>query len=291
MWKFVRHHEFYLGTLIFIFSILWMVFFLGSYNWFVVLPLGISWLGLICLFDFFERKYFRHSIIPDTHARKRKLFLITVISLLFCVLLDGFGVFITRLWYYPFWSLKVYLSIAPFAYVAYSILLYLLYEFVRDLIMHNKKVQKWGVVTNGMYASLMKSELVLGVAGYILNILLISKIYSSPSVRFYILTLFFVSTFCIFEYIGFKQNKKTLTHDLLSGNWWPIIFILVANVVAIIVIEFANAPFQVWTFANWPFDHLRLLNLPIIAILLWPIQFPVFLSMLRTVFPSREVIW
>ena len=291
MWKFVKHHEFYLGSLIFLFSILWMVSFLGSYNGFVVLPLGISWIGMICLFDFFERKYFRHTIIPDTHMRKRKLFLIIAISLLFCVLLDGFGVFITQLWHYPFWSLKVYLSIAPFAYVAYSILLYILYEFVRDLVMRHKKVTTGSNVSRKIYVLLMKSELVLGIAGYILNILLITRMYSSLSFRFYILITFFVSTFCIFEYIGFRQNKQTLTHDILSGNWWPIIFIFIANAVAVIVIEFANTPFQVWTFANWPFDHIRFLNLPIVALLLWPIQFPVFLSMLRAVFPSREVVW
>lgn len=291
MWKFVKHHEFYLGILILFFSVGWMIAFLGNYNyWFMVLPLGISWIGLIFLFDFFERKYFAHTLVPDTNKRKRKLFIIGVVSLLFCVLLDGFGVLIARLWHYPFWSLRIYLMLAPFAYVAYSILLYLLYEFARDFIMRFEKINFTRKPKKILYEIIMNIELVFGVVGYFANIFLVTQ-KNLPMSGFYILFIFFASTFCLFEYIGYKQNKQTLTHDILSGNLWPILFIIIANIIAIILIEFVNAPFQVWHFVNWPFDNIRLLSVPVVAFLLWPLQFPVFLSMLRAMFPSREVIW
>lgn len=291
MWKFVRHHEFYLGSLIFLFSVIWMTFFIGSYNWFIVLPLGISWIGLICIFDFFERKYFRHTIIPDTHIRKRKLFIITIVSLLFCVLLDGFGVFINQLWYYPFWSLKVYLFLAPFAYVAYSILLYILYEFARDFIVRFEKINFTTKPRKILYETIINMELILGVVGYFLIILNLNQKENISLNGFYMLASVFICTFFIFEFIGFKQNKQTLTYDITRGNWWPILFITLANITAIILIEFVNAPFQVWHFANWPYDDIRFFNVPIMAILIWPLQFPVFLSMLRALFPSKEVVW
>ncbi|OGI68002.1 hypothetical protein A3A05_00515 [Candidatus Nomurabacteria bacterium RIFCSPLOWO2_01_FULL_41_12] len=305
MWKFITHHEFSLGIFILFFSALWMTIFLGSYNWFVVLPLGISWAGLICLFDFFERKYFSHSVIPDTIWRGRKLFIISVVSLLFCVLLDGFGVFVARLWYYPFWSLKIYLAIAPFAFGAYTLLLFILYEFAKDLVTNHRKINLGHYVKKQFYEMIMNSELVLGIIGYLLSINYALRFLANPSLSsfiinqkgevpfsgFYIIILVFIATFFIFEYICFKQNKQTLTHDILSGNFWPIIFITIANIIAIVSIEFLNGPFQVWVFANWPYDNIRILNVPVVAMFLWPLQFPVFLSMLRALFPSKEVVW
>ena len=305
MLKFIKHHEFYLSIFILFFSAVWMIVFLGSYNWFIVLPLGISWVGLICLFDFFERKYFAHSIIPDTIPRKRKVLIITTVSLLFCVLLDGFGVFVARLWYYPFFPLKVYLLIAPFAFGAYTLLLFILYEFIRDLVTHHRKINFAQSLGGRFYTTIMSSELTLGIIGYFLTIIYALKFLTDshlspfiitqkgevPFSGFYILTLVLISTFFIFEFICFKQNKQTLTHDILSGNFWPIIFILIANTLAIVIIEFANTPFQVWSFANWPYDHIRLLNVPVAALLLWPLQFYAFLSMLRALFPSKEVVW
>lgn len=291
MWKFIRHHEFYLGIFILLFCFVWMIFFIGSYNWFIVLPLAISWVGLILILDFFERKYFQHTIIPDTHTRKRKLFIIAVVSLLFCVLLELFGVFINQLWYYPFWSLKLYLFLAPFGFVAYSLLLYILYEFARDAVMRFEKINFTVKPKKIFYETIINVELILGVVGYFLIIFNLSQKEAVPLDGFYMLASVLICTFFVFEFIGFKQNKQTLTYDIIGGNWWPILFIILANITAIILIEFANAPFQVWHFANWPYDNIRLLNVPIAALLIWPLQFPVFLSMLRTLFPSREVVW
>lgn len=305
MWKFIRHHEFSLGIFILFFSVIWMTVFLGSYNWFIVLPLGISWAGLIFLFDFFERKYFKHSIIPDSAGRQRKLFIIGVVALLFCTLLEGFWVFVGRLWYYPFWPLRIYLVLAPFAFAAYTLLLYMLYEFSRDLIMRYKKITLSCPVNKKLYETIMYGELVAGIIGYFLSIKYALKFLANPLLSpfainqkgvvpfsaFYAGLIVFISTFFIFEYICSRQNKRTLTHDILSGNFWPILFIIIANTIAVISIEFLNGPFQVWIFTNWPYDNIRLFNMPIAALLVWPLQFPVFLSMLRALFPSKEVIW
>jgi len=305
MWHYVRHHEFSLGIFILFFSIIWMTVFTESYNWYLVLPLGISWAGLICLFDFFERKYFLHSVIPNSAGRQRKLFIIGVVALLFCTLLEGFWVFVGRLWYYPFWSLKIYLVLAPFAFAAYTLFLYILYEFARDLVMRYKKINFYYSVNKKFYETIMCGELALGIIGYLLSFKYALEFLTNPLLSpfvinqrgivpfsaFYIGLIVFISTFFIFEYICSRQNKRTLTHDILSGNFWPILFIIIANVIAVISIEFLNGPFQVWIFANWPYDNIRLFNVPVTALLAWPLQFPVFLSMLRALFPSREVIW
>jgi hypothetical protein len=255
----------------------------------MVLPLGISWVGFVFLFDYLERRYFSHTIIPDNQAHKHKFLMLIATSLLFGVILDGIGSFILKLWYYPVFSVIVYIIIAPFAFVAYMLLLFLLYEFIRDSILKFIKLNL-GKLRGDIYRMVMKVEILLGVIGYIFITYLLST-ERAPSNGFYILLLIFVCTFLIFEFIGFKQNKRTLTYDLLSGNLLPIIFILIANILAITFIEIANAPFQVWHFANWPFDDVRLFNLPISALLLWPLQFPMFLSMLRSIFPSREIVW
>jgi hypothetical protein len=305
MWKFVARHELYLGIFILLFSAIWMTVFLGHYNWYIITPVGISWTGLICLFDFFDKKYFSHTIVPDTGPRERNMFLISIVSILFCVLLETFGVFIGRLWYYPFWSIEIYLILAPFAFIAYTLLLFVLYEFVRDVITRYKKISFGFRPERKFYGSVMDVELILGIIGYYFSIKRALQFLSSPKLSsfvinqkgevpfsaFLISAVVLVSTFFIFEFICYKQNKQTLTHDILSGNLWPIIFIMAANVIAIIVIEFANGPFQMWSFSNWPFDDIRILHVPVVALLWWPLQFPAFLSMLRAVFPSKKVVW
>lgn len=291
MWKFVKHHEFYLGILILLSCVTWITFLFKGQNWYKFLPLGISWIGFICLFDFLERKYFAHSIVPDTTQRKRKMLVIGFVSLLFCTILEGIGVFIFKLWYYPFFSLRIYLILAPFAFVAYTLLLYLLYEFARDFITRFKKISSTKKPNRMFYGAIINIEIILGVIGYFFIIFNLTQKENVSAGGFYILASVFVCTFFIFEFICFKQNKTTLTYDILSGNLWLILFIITANIIALIIIEFANIPFQAWAFAGWPLNDIRLFSLPVIAILLWPLQFPVFLSMLRAVFPSKEVVW
>lgn len=305
MWKYISHHEFTLGILILIFCTIWLVVFLGDYDALSTMPIGFSWLGLIFIFDFFDRKYFYRSVIPDGKNRKRKFWIITVVSILFCVLLEITGVFVGRLWYYPFMSMKSYLLFAPFAFGVYTLLLFILYEFLRDFIASFKKIDSIGRISKSLYSNIMHIELILGIFGYfkavdyILNFLnnpglspfIISQRGEVPFPALFISGIVGVSTFFIFEFICFKQNKQTLTHDILGGNFWPIVIILLANTIAIITIEFANGPLQIWVFSNWPLDHIRILNIPVMAIFAWPFQFPVFLSMLRALFPSKEVVW
>lgn len=98
--------------------------------------------------------------------------------------------------------------------------------------------------------------------------------------------------FFIFEFISYKEGKKTLTQDLMQGNIYPIIGIILAGWIAIIGIEFVNAPFQIWIFANWPLNEVRIFNIPVVALLVWPFQFPAFLAMLRSAMGKREAsIW
>jgi|SRR3989338_1774117 len=303
MLKIFLREELLLGSLLVFASIVWLAIFLGNYNFLTVFPIGFSWVGLALIVDYLERKRTSHGIIPSRSSWSTGVFRVASVAIIWSVILDGFGVFITRLWYYPYFPIKIYLIYAPLAYFAYTLLLFGLYEFVRDSQKTPLKTLK--KIRETIYQKVMKWEVIIGIVGTFFSVAYsyyflaknnfdLNNITEPTRVTgqgWIIFLISLVSIFLVFEYICYRQNKKTLTFDIMRGDFYPLLSIIVASLIAIITIEIINIPFQVWTFDNWPLSNLRILNLPIVPLLIWPIQFFVFLSMLRSVFPSKEVIW
>lgn len=300
---FTRHHvyphELLVGILIFVISIILLTFFMGRYNWITVLPIGLSWIGLVFIIDYLDRKYIRQSFLTN----KKRFTKIAFISILFCMILDSFGVFFTRLWYYPYFPLPVYLLLAPLAYIVYTFFLFALYELIKKLV--DKKSEGNTLRSVKGYGIIMDTEFALGVVGYLLSIYYLLELI--PYFRINIVDIdqpanipiawwfpfaFLLSTFFIFEFISFKEGKNTLTLDLLTGKFRPLVAILLVNWIAIIAIELVNSPFQVWVFSNWPLNSIRIFNVPVIALFWWPFQFPAFLAMFRAALSKKEAdIW
>ncbi len=113
------------------------------------------------------------------------------------------------------------------------------------------------------------------------------------------ITVDLVSTFAIwfgmfflFEFLCYKQKKETLTRDIIRHNFIPLIAIILSSLSVIILIEWFNTPFQVWVFDNWGNNQFNFLSIPIVAYLIWPIQYLVLLPLIRFLDNSnRENIW
>ncbi len=301
--RFTKIHELLVGVVIFLSSIIMLWFLFGRYDW-KTIPIGISsWVAIILIVDFFDRKVLKKSFLPTEHTKKRFI-KISLISISFCLILDLFGVFFARLWYYPHLPLYVYLLFAPIAFIVYIFLLFILYESIEKLLKNSLKLS-FDVKNSKTYRIFMNIEFVLGIAGYLatfkyLSVLIpqfnipIIDIQRSTSIQivWWYPFAFLLSTFFIFEFISYRENKKTLTWDLMQRNIYPIIGILFASLIAIIFIEFINSPFQIWIFANWPLNEYRIFNIPMLALAVWPLQFLAFLSMLRFALAKREAsIW
>ena len=116
----------------------------------------------------FDRWYFDRSIISRTKGEKLDILFATVV---FCIFLDFFGMFVSRLWHYPPGTFSLYLILAPPAYYLYGKLMFVFYKTFEKVI--EKEVKTGG---GKKYGKIMKLEFILSSG------LLISTILYSASI-------------------------------------------------------------------------------------------------------------
>lgn len=303
--KSVYNHEFYLGSFMFIASILLLILKIKEINALLTLSLGVNWISLLLLVDWLNRRINKISFYPITQNRKNTFKKIIFGSLIFCIILDLYGVFFSRLWFYPFWDFKTYILLAPLAFIVYTLILFNLYILIKNNLDKWARRGRPSQFQNDIYNTIVRIDLVVGIM-----MILISIIYSfkhinkfsidffevnkstNLEVPFWFIVFPLIGFFFIFEYLCFKQGKETLTRDILRLNLIPSLSILIATALALLFIEITNSPFQVWVFDNWSFNDVALGNIPLMAFLAWPFQFLTFLSILRYLIEEKKIdIW
>jgi hypothetical protein len=298
--RFFYNTEFVVGLLILIIT------FLLLYLDHPVYSLAVSWFGYALIIDFLNKKINQHSYFPINQSRFNDLKNIFICALIFCFIIEFFGVYTLRAWYYPHMSALKYFILAPGAFFIYSFVLLSLYDIIKSKLSFfapRGRTEDW---KKAFYKKLIKIELILGFIGlataFFYSLIMVSKFNiaffdftKSTNIPFSWWQMFLVgfSFFFIFEYIAFKQHKETLTKDIvISGNYIPLIAILIANFIAVVIFEFPNGPLQIWRFDNWFLNDLRFLNIPLFAFIAWPFQFLIFLPLLRIAFRSKDIdIW
>lgn len=297
--RFIYDKELIIGIVILVVSFLLFLYHHPVYS------LGISWLGFALLVDFANKKITGHSFFPINELRMKDFFIIAGCGILFCFIIEFFGVYTTRSWFYPSWSAMTYFILAPGAFLVYSLVLLSLYEMIKQLIAKYTPKGKPSEKEENFYKKFMLLETVLGPIGliisffYVLNILARFEIglfnFSASSgieVEWWVFLVVGLSIFFIFESIAYRQKKETMTRDMIGGNFIPLFAIIIANCLSVLFFEFPNGPLQVWVFDNWAFNNLRLLNIPLVAFLAWPFQFLMLLSILRVAFKTKKIdIW
>lgn len=84
------------------------------------------------------------------------------------------------------------------------------------------------------------------------------------------------------EWINYKKFNKSLLSELLKGNYYLLIGIVLSTVILGFVIEVLNAPAGLWWY-SWPFPSLEFLGVPIILVSFgW---FPWILAMFVFLYP------
>lgn len=296
-----------IGVLLFFFSITLLFLVSDKLNLLTVQLIGLNWLGVTLVVDFAYRRIHGQSYFPLNKERLKELGRISLLAILFCLLLEFFGVYTTRLWYYPYFPLLYYVLMAPLAFSVYTLILFALYEIIKTYLEKTYGLRRTslGSLLKKVYPGLMQVEFIVGSAGTIFStiyslsfaskftatVLDLTKPFGAE-VAWWLPFLALISIFFIFEYLSFKQNKETLTLDVIRGDFIPFLAIVGATILAIMLIEFVNSPFQIWVFSNWGLSNLRVMNIPILAYCAWPVQFLTFLSMFRFFLTKREVkIW
>lgn len=271
-----------------------------------MIPMGISWFGVLLLGDLFNRKANNNSGLLSEKIFTKRVGIIALAAFIMNVFSDLTGSILTRLWYFPNTSPITYLTFfTPLGYLVFGLILFVFYHAFKGLM--NKKVKAGRTKVKAQ----IKYQLIMNIYPFIsLFLILVSVNY------FYNLSQLFpikhlalnqssgiavdlTSTFSIWlgiffmlEFLCFKQKKETLTRDIIRHNFIPLIAIILSSLSVIILIEWFNAPFQVWVFDNWGSDQFNFLSIPAAAYLIWPIQYLVLLPLIRFFDNSnRENIW
>ncbi|MCC6710761.1 MAG: hypothetical protein IT416_00170 [Candidatus Pacebacteria bacterium] len=300
-------YEFLLGFVGF-FSTLWFYLaFPGPINFWKGIPGFINWFSVFLIGDWLSRKLGEGSILPRKKTQTNNFKEIVIASLLMNFISDLTGSWLLKLWYYPLFDRPwVYLFLlAPIGYILFGLILFVFYRFFKH---HWDKKVKPGRMSKNQkitYLLAIHVQLLVGFWGiyqsfiYYFNFVLVNNIswykfdqHISASVNISYFALLWFSLFWIFEYLAFTLKKETLTRDLIRKNFIPLAAILAASLACIILVEFANSPFQVWIFTNWPYQHIGLLKIPVAAYLLWPTQYLLLLSIVRLIDKNNsENVW
>lgn len=297
-------HEVYMkvGFFILVISLAGLLIFFGSNNLVATGFIGLTWLGILPILDYFLWKEAHIYFLPDSKKDLKRFLVLCGLSIMFCIILEFSMLYTTRLWVYPYIHFSLYFFLAPFYYIFYTLILFELYEIFKHLFKHHKKPLK---ISQKSYKLIMYCEMLAGtilMATWIIysisNVLKFDipfwKIHLDPHISvpiwFGFATL--LSVFFIFEFVAYTKKRNTFTEDLLKGDIRPAISIMSANIIAIALIEMLNAPFQLWVFVNWFRQDLKFLTMPVGAIILWPIQFLAFLAIFNAFIEKRKTeIW
>ena len=305
--NFIHKYEFIFGFIGFFLTLLFYKIFTGPISLLSAIPGFINWFCIFLMGDWVSRKLQEGSILPRKKTQLVNFRELVIASLIMNFISDSTGSWLLKLWYFPlFQNPLIYLMIiAPMGYILFGFILYVFYRLFKHHWDYKVKKGRMKKKHKKIFHFLIHLQLVAGIFGifhsvrYYLSFISTNNIiwYAfdqniTATVRIEFFILLWLSLFWIFEYLSFLLKKETLTRDLIRGNFIPLISIIVSSIVCIILVEFANAPFQIWIFTNWPFQEISLFKIPVVAYLLWPTQYLLLLSIIRLIDKNNsENVW
>lgn len=306
--NFIYKHELIIGILGFVLSFVIALLFIKKLTFFFIIPMGvINWFSAFFIGDSLNKLFKEGSIFPHRKNQKNKIRNLVLASFFMNLFSDMSGSFFGRLWYYPYFNFSFifYILLAPLGYIIFGYILYVFYRLFKKELDDNVRPGRMNNWQTAFYKIIINIELLLGIFGIGSGLYYYSNFYQKFSVKWYQVHLninqtinlwqvifFWLSIFFIMEYICYRLSRETLTRDLIRGDFIPLISIILASIFCIFFVEFINAPFQVWVFSHWPAENIRFMNIPLVAYLMWPMQYLILLPLIR-IFDGKNVenIW
>lgn len=304
---FIYTHEFFLGLTGFVSSFLFYIFFPGPITLLRAIPGVISWFCVFLLGDWASRRIGEGSIFPHRKNQLHKFKRLLLASLIMNLISDVTGSWLLKLWYYPLISdpILYIFVLAPLGYILFGLVLYVFYRLFKqhwDYLMKSGRMSK---LQKNIFLVVMRLQLLVGVIGLIVSFGYYREFISQNQIIWHafdssvdayvnirVFFLLWMSIFFLLEYTCFFLGRETFTRDIIRGNFLPFFSILFASAICIIAVEFFNAPFQVWTFTNWPYQTLQFLHIPLMAYVLWPTQYFLLLPIIRLLDgKNTENVW
>lgn len=304
--KLIYEHELSLGTVGLLISFVYLLVIPMPVSIWRSMPLALSWFSVFLIGDGLNKRIGNGSIFPHRADQLHKLKRLAVAGILMNIINDTTGEFMTRLWYYPgFNPYLFFMLFAPVGYILYGIVLYVFYRLFKRHWDHHIHTGSMTERSSDLFRWVISIEGVLGIIGLSSSIAYYRSLIHEYNIIWYeiyrrvdmpvnvlMFVLSWISIFFLLETACFLLKKNTLTQDIIRGNFVPLISIFSASILCIVFIELFNMPFQIWVFHNWPMNHIRLFEIPVVAYVVWPTQYLLLLPIIRLLDgKNAEQVW
>lgn len=302
--KLISHKHYGLFGL-FLIVISFIHWYLPFTNFNLAFSHGIFWLGNILLFDSISYELSGVSLIKATEKSRLKHLLL--LGLIGGALIEEIPARLGKIWYYPQWDLVGYIVFLGLGFGFYFFYLIETYLGFKAILLHFFKKHKRKAENFKRFKKIFLIEGFVGAIGVAVSIIyLIIKTLSDGTLQTFFDTnkntitseslwiptvsiLFFM--FLFLEYLEYERHERSLTYDLVKGNFIPLASIIIAAFISGVIYEGFVVPSGLWKYSNFPLQDNFILGIPLIVILLWPFQYFPLLALYRVLFKkeTREI--
>lgn len=275
--------------------------------WFLTLCFALFCIGITLVCDYFAEKISNRSLLQMILSNNKYKFNYFFIGLIGGLILEAYVSYFGGLWYYPFFETWNYIVIAILmgGFGAYFLAIISSYYFVKVLLDKINKGTKRINPNQNKYKFLFSGLGILGLGGliYTFNEIAIGTNYfqefafninerKDPYISFETVLIAFLSVWFIFEAVEFFRHRNSILIDTLNGYFVPIIAILISSISLALYMELQNSYIDLWIYVNFPLENIRVLNLPLLMYLSWPLHYIGFISLYRAFGdpPSAELL-
>jgi hypothetical protein len=239
------------------------------------------------------------SLMSAITAGKREFLEFVATATASGLLLDGVAQWIGKLWIYPYWTRGLYISTFVLGFCAYWLLLAETYLVARALLARvagslGRQAPLWTAAalrTGGIGGGVLAiSGLALAAQGYRTAggyRFEISHPYRA-AVPFASFPLIFLGVWLILEYLQHRRGQESLLGRTFRGEWLPLASMAAAAWGFGLFMETVNTAGHFWRYTNWPMSRDEIFGVPVLVLLLWPLQYVVFLSVYEVI-SGREL--
>lgn len=227
-----------------------------------------------------------------------------VVGAIAAVIIEVFGNWLWKLWYYPHFSIPFYLMAMLFIQIVYFYFILKGYLAVRAMLVASGFSKKKIRLNKQVYKPIFNMFGIIG--GIFLAIGLIQAIgmlhppldasfLNSFGVRqFNVANVFLITSalVLILEFLEYREKEDTFILHILQGDWTPLITVLIASMFTAASMEGFNVPLSLWIYTNWPYPHIAISGLPLTILIGWATQYVLLVSVYRFLYKRETAkIW
>lgn len=232
------------------------------------------------------------SLLQETTKNGRAWLSLLCVGALSGLLLDGGAQWLGKLWIYPYWNEAVYGSTFIVGFCAYWLATAESYLAVRAVLRRYVGTEQIVTTPRRYESPLFRALGALGTALILAGLFLLLSDYHQNGgyqfeirkavpfrVHFTYFLILFVGIWLMLEWVQVARGGSSLLRAIFHGRWQPLCAIVLAAIGFGAFWETVNASHHFWVYTNWPLSQWRLLSVPGIVLLTWPLQYVVFLSL------------